>query len=52
MIKFHVEVLVANNPRFCVEVEAKDRWKAQTRAMASYPHPIRGQQVDYLVEAL
>lgn len=52
MFRFNVEVLVPGNPRFSVEVEAADRFKAQTKAMAVYPHQLRGQTVDYLVEAL
>jgi len=46
---FKVVVSVSGNPDFTTVVDAADGWKARTRAMFNYPHPLRGQTVNYEV---
>lgn len=46
---FKVRAMVPGNPDHETTVEAADEWKARTRAMISYPHPLRGQTVNYEV---
>lgn len=46
-----VTVEVPGNPAFSITVDAPDEWKARTKAMAHYPHPLRGALVEYQVRA-
>jgi hypothetical protein len=50
--RFSVVVKTNANPNWATEVYALDEWKARTRAMFGYPHPLSGDFVDYEVKEI
>lgn len=48
--RFSVTVKTNANPNWTAVVYALDEWKARTRVMFGYPHPLSGDFVEYDVE--
>jgi hypothetical protein len=48
-IKFQVTVKAEGKPDHTVVVEASSEGKARSQAMMTYPYPLRGQLVEYVI---